>query len=106
MSIVGPGDVAVELRVQVHERLLQRAQPGDPHLGRREGVHPGDQPMQFAAALASRHSWWIASGVVSTGLKTTLTGIAAEPSSARGDHLRVLGDLLAASLRRRGAGCR
>ena len=41
---VGPGDVAVELRVQVHERLAQGAQPGDPHLGRGEGVHPGDQP--------------------------------------------------------------
>jgi hypothetical protein len=40
---VGPGQVAIILRVQMHERLLERAQAGDPHLGRREGVHPGDQ---------------------------------------------------------------
>jgi hypothetical protein len=39
---VGPGQVAVELRVQVAERLAQRAEAGDPHLGGREGVHPQD----------------------------------------------------------------
>ncbi len=39
---VGPRDVPIELRVQVHEGLVQRGQAGDPHLGRRERVHPGD----------------------------------------------------------------
>ena len=40
----GPGDLAIELRVEVQERLLEGREPADPHLGRREGVHPGDQP--------------------------------------------------------------
>ena len=37
-----PRQVAVELRVEMEQRLLQRTQPGDPHLRRREGVHPCD----------------------------------------------------------------
>ena len=39
----GPRDLTVELRVQVRQRLLERVQSGDPHLGRRERVQPGDQ---------------------------------------------------------------
>ena len=39
---LGPRQIAVELRVEMEQRLLQRAQPGDPHLRRREGVHPCD----------------------------------------------------------------
>ena len=38
-----PGQVAIELRVQVQERLFQRIEAADPHFGRREGVHPEDQ---------------------------------------------------------------
>ena len=38
-----PRELAVELRVQVEERLLERAETGDPHLRGRERVHPGDQ---------------------------------------------------------------
>ena len=38
-----PGDVAVELGVEVDKGLLQRLQARDPHLGRAKGVHPGDQ---------------------------------------------------------------
>ena len=34
MSIVGPRQLDVGLRVQVQQRLAQRVQPGDPHLGR------------------------------------------------------------------------
>ncbi len=41
---LGPRQLAVELRVQMEERLLQRAQAGDPHLRGRERVHPGDDP--------------------------------------------------------------
>ncbi len=40
---LAPGDVPVELGVQMQQRLLQLPQPGDPHPGRREGVHPGDE---------------------------------------------------------------
>jgi hypothetical protein len=38
----GPGQRHVGLGVQVQQRLAQRGQPGDPHLGRRERVHPRD----------------------------------------------------------------
>ena len=36
------GQLGVVLGMQVQERLLQRLQAGDPHLGRAEGVHPAD----------------------------------------------------------------
>ena len=39
---VGPGQVAVVLGVEVDEGLAQVGQPADPHLGRAERVHPGD----------------------------------------------------------------
>jgi hypothetical protein len=38
-----PRQCAIELRVQVQQRLGEDAQAGDPHLGRREGMHPEDQ---------------------------------------------------------------
>src|SRR5438105_3609055 len=37
-----PGQVAVVLRVEMDERLAERRQAGDPHLGRAERMHPGD----------------------------------------------------------------
>ena len=40
----GPGQVPVELRMQVDEGLLEDVQAADPHLGRRERVHPENQP--------------------------------------------------------------
>lgn len=40
---VGPRNIPVELRMQMHERLLQCAQTRYPHLCRRERVHPGDE---------------------------------------------------------------
>ena len=39
---LGPGEIAVVLRVQVQEGPLEGGEPGDPHLRRRERVHPGD----------------------------------------------------------------
>ncbi len=42
-----PGDVAVELRVQVQKGPLVLHESLDPHLGRRERVHPGDDPRTF-----------------------------------------------------------
>jgi hypothetical protein len=39
-------------------------------------------PMQRGALFASRHTAEMASGVVSTGLKTTLTGMAGESLKA------------------------
>ena len=37
---LGPRQLHIRLRVQVQERLAQRVEPGDPHLGWRERVHP------------------------------------------------------------------
>ena len=37
-----PGQIAIELRVQMGQRLFQRLQSGDPHLRRRKRVHPAD----------------------------------------------------------------
>ena len=41
---VRPRQVAVELRMQVEERLLQGGEAGDPHPRRRERVHPRHEP--------------------------------------------------------------
>ena len=41
---VGPGQVPVELGVEVEERQPERLEPTDPHPRRGEGVHPGDDP--------------------------------------------------------------
>jgi hypothetical protein len=38
-----PRQLGVELRVQMRERLLQDVEAADPHLRRREGVHPQNQ---------------------------------------------------------------
>ena len=38
-----PRELAVELCVEVQERLLQGGEPGDPHPCRRERVHPDDE---------------------------------------------------------------
>ena len=50
------------------------------------------RPMQFGAALASRQSERIASGVVSTGLNTTFTGIADASEKRCSNLLGMRGD--------------
>jgi hypothetical protein len=40
---LSPGNFAIVLRVQMCERLFEQAQPGNPHLGGRERVHPGNE---------------------------------------------------------------
>ena len=47
--------------------LRRSVRPGDPHLGRRERVHPGDDADAVGRASASRRTAAIASGVVTTG---------------------------------------
>ena len=107
MSIVDQGMSRLNCVCRCSERLLQHPQPGDPHLGRRERVHPRDEADAVAApswppGTTSR----ICSGVVSTGLKTTRTGICRprrEPSAISCEWRPTSRERLR---RRTGAGCR
>ena len=40
---LGPRNLPVVLSVKMGKGFFEQAQTGDPHLGRREGVHPGNQ---------------------------------------------------------------
>lgn len=40
---IRPGEIAVELGMQMHEWFTQGGQAGDPHLGGGKSVHPHDQ---------------------------------------------------------------
>ncbi len=42
-----PGDLFVELCMEMQQRLVKCLQPVDPHLGRGESMHPGDHPNAF-----------------------------------------------------------
>ena len=88
-----PGDLTVVLRVQMQERFLQEAQTRDPHLGGREGVHPGDQD-QYRSSWSSLPdtTHGSTSGVVNTGLNTTFTGHGADAPKRRRDLARMFGD--------------
>ena len=50
-----PGQRDIRLRVQVQQRLAQDAQAGDPHLRRRERVHPRDQPDHVVVRIRLEH---------------------------------------------------
>ena len=52
---VGPRQRDVGLRVQVEQRLVEGAEPGDPHLGRAEGVHPGDDADHGVTVVRRQH---------------------------------------------------
>ena len=91
---VGPGDLAVELRVQVQERLLQRLRPAIHILAGRERVHPGDQADAGSGRIGLQAQRAGCLRAVSTGLKTTRTGIARRSVEGRRDRARVLGDRL------------
>ena len=50
-----PRNLGVILCVEMEQRLLQILQPLDPHLGRREGVHPGDDTYALVVVVGSLH---------------------------------------------------
>ena len=51
-----PGELSVELSVQMQDGLAEQGQSGDPRLRRRKGVHPKQKgPTHVSAAFASRH---------------------------------------------------
>ena len=51
----GPGELHLGLRVQVQERLGQCLETEDPHLRRREGVHPRDDPHTAGIGVRGEH---------------------------------------------------
>ena len=67
MSIVVPRHLAVVLRVQVQERLAQRVQTVDPHLGRRERVHQRISPTQLGSLFALAQTSNTSSDVLTIG---------------------------------------
>ena len=50
-----PRNLGIELGVQVEKRLLQDLKTVDPHLGRGECMHPGDDTDTFCLILCSPH---------------------------------------------------
>jgi hypothetical protein len=50
-----PRQRPVVLGVQVQQRLAQRVQAGDPHLGRGERVHPGDHAQAGRVGVGLQH---------------------------------------------------
>ena len=50
-----PGDLGVVLGMEMEQRLAQVLQALDPHLGRREGMHPGDDADAFGVVVGSVH---------------------------------------------------
>src|SRR5690625_4027967 len=49
----GPGQLGVELGVQMHVRLIERLQAGNPHFGRGERVHPKNQTDTVAVIIGA-----------------------------------------------------
>ena len=78
----GPGQVAVELRMEMGHRLIERRRPAIHILAGEKVCIQQISPTQFGAALASRQTCRIDSGVVTTGLNTTRTGSPAEALSS------------------------
>jgi hypothetical protein len=92
MSMVD--QVAVHLGVQVQERLAQRVQATDPHLRRREGVHPDDDADAVVVRRGVQHRAPDLVGGEDDGLPDQLDG-GLQPVGELPDHLpRLLGDLI------------
>jgi hypothetical protein len=76
-----PWQFAIELRMKVEKWFGQRLQTCDPHLPRRESVHPENQSDAIVASAGIATEARISSGVVMTGLNTTRKGITFSASS-------------------------
>ena len=50
-----PWNLCIILGVEVEEGLLQSLKTFDPHLGRREGVHPGDDTHTLLIVVGGFH---------------------------------------------------
>ena len=92
-----PGQVPVELGVEMHEGLVEGVKPAIHILAGEKVCIQQTRPTQFSAALASRQTCRIESGVVTTGLHSTSDrqpGRSVEPSD---DLAAILCDLLQGS---------
>jgi len=90
----GPGDVLVELGVEVGHRLLQGLQPRDPVLGRGEGMHPGDHAGAVRRGVG-RQAYIV--DLFRRGQHRLIDDAGGDGGGAvqrAGDGLRVLGNLL------------
>ena len=71
---LAPGNLGVVLCVEVEEGLLQLLQAFDPHLGGREGVHPGDDTCALLVVVGSEHDLLHFLGAVGRALIYNLHG--------------------------------
>ena len=69
MSISAHGRSRLNCVCRCSNGFCRAREPGDPHLRRRERVHPRDQPDAGGSAFAARHSARIDSGVVADRLR-------------------------------------
>ena len=89
-----PRQVAVELRVEVQEGLLERREAADPHLGRREGVHPEDEPDAACGGVGLGEEGGDLVRRLDDGLEDDAAGDAGRLVERGRDRLRVVRDLL------------
>jgi hypothetical protein len=89
-----PRQRGVGLGVQVQQRLAQRVQPGDPHLRRGEGVHPGDDADAGRVGVGLEHRAADRAGVGEHRLPDHPDRAPAGLVERGGDPLGLLGDLL------------
>jgi hypothetical protein len=91
---VGPGNPPVELRVQVQEGLAEDVEPGDPHFGRRERVHPGDDAHAGIIGVRLERQPANLVGAGQDGLEDDSHREGRGGIEGCGDRLRVFGDRL------------
>ena len=101
-----PRQLDVGLRVQVQQRRAQRVEAGDPHLGRRERVHPGDHADDRVVGVGLERG--AADRVGRPSARASRRASPARRASVEhpGDLLRTARPPAAGSPRRRGPGSR
>ena len=87
---LAPRQFDVGLRVEVQQRLLQRVEATDPHLGGAEGVHPGDDPDDLVPRVHVEGEATDAVGILEHGFPHDADGELRKPGD---DGLGLLGDL-------------
>ena len=89
-----PGNVPVELGVELGEGLLQGHQAGDPHFGRGKGVHPRDQTDAVGCGVGLLADGVNLVGCLDDGFEDDIDGNPGRGVQAGGDGAGVVGHLL------------